>query len=283
MYLCMKVSLSPDVILCGWLGLKFFRSYFCLIGPFNHISLYESLPQPQCNSLWLTGLKAPTNQTISSAASKRNRTLGQQAAHKPSASVTTTRPNRFAHSPGTLAVRFRSVQSSLRWYLRTGKSTYTALSHLLIIFPTVLNRRKEFINYQQCSMRWVCSFSFQQGWRDRSSANWVWPNSLFLTTTFSRSKLNLMQGWKGTHYTFSEQRARWNPLTSCDTTLGTKQSIMRPKTKVVNLTLSLSLSPPPNTKKFSFGPQIKISMNILSCRWIVCWVLWGCFSVNRYD
>ena len=33
----------------------------CLIGPFNYISLYESLPQPWVNPLWLTGLKAPTN------------------------------------------------------------------------------------------------------------------------------------------------------------------------------------------------------------------------------
>ena len=33
----------------------------CLTGPFNCISLYESLPQPWYNPLWLTGLKAPTN------------------------------------------------------------------------------------------------------------------------------------------------------------------------------------------------------------------------------
>ena len=39
----------------------FFRSYFCLIGPFNYLSLYESLPQPWYDPLWLTGLKAPTN------------------------------------------------------------------------------------------------------------------------------------------------------------------------------------------------------------------------------
>ena len=31
-----------------------------LLGPFNCISLYESLPQPWYNLLWLTGLKAPT-------------------------------------------------------------------------------------------------------------------------------------------------------------------------------------------------------------------------------
>ena len=36
----------------------FFRSYFCLIGPFNYISLYESLPQLWCNLFWLTRLKA---------------------------------------------------------------------------------------------------------------------------------------------------------------------------------------------------------------------------------
>ena len=39
----------------------FFRSYVCLTGPFNYISLYDSLPQPWYNPLWLTGLKAPTN------------------------------------------------------------------------------------------------------------------------------------------------------------------------------------------------------------------------------
>ena len=36
--------------------------FFCLIGPFGYVSLYESLSQPWCNPLWLTGLKAPTNQ-----------------------------------------------------------------------------------------------------------------------------------------------------------------------------------------------------------------------------
>ena len=39
----------------------FFRSYFCLTGPFNYISLYKSLRQPWFNPLWLTGLKTPTN------------------------------------------------------------------------------------------------------------------------------------------------------------------------------------------------------------------------------
>ena len=39
----------------------FFRSYFYFVGPFNCISLYESLPQPWYNSSRLTGLKAPTN------------------------------------------------------------------------------------------------------------------------------------------------------------------------------------------------------------------------------
>ena len=34
---------------------------FSLIGPFNYISLYESLPQPWYNSLWLTGLKATSS------------------------------------------------------------------------------------------------------------------------------------------------------------------------------------------------------------------------------
>ena len=39
----------------------FFWSYFCLIGPLEYISLYESLLQQCYNTLWLSGLKAPTN------------------------------------------------------------------------------------------------------------------------------------------------------------------------------------------------------------------------------
>ena len=39
----------------------FFQSYFCLIGPFNYPSVYEILPQPWFNPLWLTGCKAPAN------------------------------------------------------------------------------------------------------------------------------------------------------------------------------------------------------------------------------
>ena len=64
LFLCLLPSLWPfqlyflPTTLC-FLTL-FFRSYFCLIGPFNYISLYESLPQPWYNPLWLTGLKAPT-------------------------------------------------------------------------------------------------------------------------------------------------------------------------------------------------------------------------------
>ena len=38
---------------------------FLLIGHFNDISLYESLPQPWYNPLWLTRLKGPTNMNIS--------------------------------------------------------------------------------------------------------------------------------------------------------------------------------------------------------------------------
>ena len=38
-------------------SLMFFQSYLCPIGPFNNISLYESLPQPWHNPKWLTGLK----------------------------------------------------------------------------------------------------------------------------------------------------------------------------------------------------------------------------------
>ena len=43
-------------------SLCFFRSYFCLVGLFNYIFLHESLPQACYNLMWLTGLKAPTNQ-----------------------------------------------------------------------------------------------------------------------------------------------------------------------------------------------------------------------------
>ena len=45
----------------------FFRSYFYLIGPFNYISPYESLLQPWYYPLWLTGLKAPTNELNSNS------------------------------------------------------------------------------------------------------------------------------------------------------------------------------------------------------------------------
>ena len=33
----------------------------CLLVPLNYVSLFESLPQPWYDPLWLTGLKAPTN------------------------------------------------------------------------------------------------------------------------------------------------------------------------------------------------------------------------------
>ena len=49
---------SPDNSL---LSHSVLRSYLCLIGLFNYISLYESLPQPWYNSLRLTGLKAQAN------------------------------------------------------------------------------------------------------------------------------------------------------------------------------------------------------------------------------
>ena len=39
----------------------FFRSYLRLLGPFNYISLYESLLQHWYDPLWLTGLKTPIN------------------------------------------------------------------------------------------------------------------------------------------------------------------------------------------------------------------------------
>ena len=54
----MLISFSPTTLR---LLIVLFRSYLCLIGPFNYISLYEGLPQPWYNHLWLTGLNAPTN------------------------------------------------------------------------------------------------------------------------------------------------------------------------------------------------------------------------------
>ena len=57
-YFCLYGLFLPTTLRCLTL---FFRSYFCLTDPFNYISLYESLFQPWCNPLWLTGLKAPTN------------------------------------------------------------------------------------------------------------------------------------------------------------------------------------------------------------------------------
>ena len=41
--------------------LLIFRSYLCLIGPFNYMCLYESLHQPWYNSLCSTGLKTTIN------------------------------------------------------------------------------------------------------------------------------------------------------------------------------------------------------------------------------
>ena len=69
LFLCLFLSLrpfqlyfSPQILstTLRFLTLHFW-SYFCLIGPFNYISLYESLPEPWYNLLWLTGLKAPSN------------------------------------------------------------------------------------------------------------------------------------------------------------------------------------------------------------------------------
>ena len=67
-FLCLFLSLWPfhlyfiPQILPTTLGFLtlFLWSHFCLIGPFNYISLYICLPQPWCNPLWLTGL-ATTN------------------------------------------------------------------------------------------------------------------------------------------------------------------------------------------------------------------------------
>ena len=36
-------------------------SHSVLLGPFNWVSLHQSLLQPRYNPFWLTGLKAPTN------------------------------------------------------------------------------------------------------------------------------------------------------------------------------------------------------------------------------
>ena len=54
---------SPDTVLkvMKIFLTQFFQSYFCLIGPFNYIPLYESLLQPWYKPLWLTGLRAPTS------------------------------------------------------------------------------------------------------------------------------------------------------------------------------------------------------------------------------
>ena len=69
LFLCLFLSLWPfQLYFIPWILpttlrflTQFLRSYFCLIGPFNYISLYEGLLQPWYNPLWLTGLKAPTN------------------------------------------------------------------------------------------------------------------------------------------------------------------------------------------------------------------------------
>ena len=69
LFLCLFLSLWPfQLYFIPWIlptTLRFltlfFRSCFCLIGPFNSISLYESLLQPWYNPLWLTVLKAPAN------------------------------------------------------------------------------------------------------------------------------------------------------------------------------------------------------------------------------
>ena len=48
---------SPDK---SPLSRSFLWSYLFNTGPFDYISLYESLLQPLYNPLWLTALKAPT-------------------------------------------------------------------------------------------------------------------------------------------------------------------------------------------------------------------------------
>ena len=78
LFLCQFLSLWPfQPYFIPWIlptTLRFLtlfsRSYFCLTGPFNCVmSLYESLLQPWYNPLWLTGLKAPTNQLTNLAGS----------------------------------------------------------------------------------------------------------------------------------------------------------------------------------------------------------------------
>ena len=54
----------------------FFLSYFCLTGPFNCVSLHESLLLLWYNPLCLTGLKAPANYLTHAYLSKHTRTLG---------------------------------------------------------------------------------------------------------------------------------------------------------------------------------------------------------------
>ena len=70
LFLCLFLSLWPfQLYFIPWLLpttihflilLFWSYTYFCLIGPFNYIFNYESLPQPWYNPLWLTGLKAIT-------------------------------------------------------------------------------------------------------------------------------------------------------------------------------------------------------------------------------
>ena len=60
---------SPDN--CPLSHTLFFRSYFRLIGPFNRISLYESLPMPRYNLCGLTGFKHQLTSVFSRLAKKK--------------------------------------------------------------------------------------------------------------------------------------------------------------------------------------------------------------------
>ena len=53
--------ISPDDSLFSYSVLPVFSLLFFFFCLFNYISLCESLLQPWCNPLWLTGLKTPIN------------------------------------------------------------------------------------------------------------------------------------------------------------------------------------------------------------------------------
>ena len=70
MFLCVCVFMAFSTVsyLLFCLGL-----ISAVFGPFNYISLYESLPQPWCGWLWLMGLKASTSSLFPSTTFVRAR------------------------------------------------------------------------------------------------------------------------------------------------------------------------------------------------------------------